>query len=363
MHIQIYEPLSAKILLLGGNGGGNAFSSFTGHGYSLPPNIDIIEVHDDDEEDDVVKDDDEEDDDHISYDNEPYEHPSTHKYYNVVEFSDDEIQEAVRDNEPHSPVFPRGPMPGGFHHNYSGTPPLPLLPQQQHHHHAPQQQHDYADLFGNLQIPVLGSLFNQRVPTPRPISPPPILAPIACYNNYTPNPLIPPSRPAPEIIYVDEDERDREVIDVDAIGSPEREPSPVFSEVEDAQRPSMDEDEDDDDGEGSNDEDDRERSPSSSPVMSRGTSLPASEDHHEADEGQFSETQNLADVLNVVKVRPSTASGLTYPFSNPAPSPPRTSPLNSITSSTTEPTPPVKSISTKRNSTPKSSLYNKTSVS
>ncbi|KAG8947002.1 hypothetical protein FRC04_011299 [Tulasnella sp. 424] len=223
---QVYEPLSARVRMLSMDTTHQSFASYTGHGYSLPPNIDIdVDIEEDHE---VYKDD------------EIEEHPSTHKFYTVQEVQDD----GDEDGSIPSPLFPRGPdarqglpplMPGGFHSIPEASPfsfnisPQSCLfePPAQVAGYLPNALSNPPQVFGPFltasgqsPLPLLGSIFRGAPP-----SLPPILPPLAQSRVRSPAP-----NPAHlEVIDVDKYDEEREIIDVDADGSPDssvREASP-----------------------------------------------------------------------------------------------------------------------------------------
>lgn len=203
-----------------------SFASYTGHGYSLPPNIDIdVDIEEDHE---VYKDD------------EVEEHPSTHKFYTVQEVQDD----ADEDASIPSPVFPRGMdprqdlpplMPGGFHSIPEASPFSFSISSQSCLFEPPAQVAGYLpnalsnppQVFGPFltasgqnPLPLLGPIFRGAPP-----SLPPILPPFAQSRVRSPAPIPVHS----EVIDVDKYDEEREFIDVDAVGSPDssvRETSP-----------------------------------------------------------------------------------------------------------------------------------------
>lgn len=195
-----------------------SFASYTGHGYSLPPNIDIdVEIEEDHE---VYKDD------------EIEEHPSTHKFYTVQEVQDD----GDEDGSIPSPLFPRGPdarqglpplMPGGFHSIPEASPfsfnisPQSCLfePPAQVAGYLPNALSNPPQVFGPFltasgqnPLPLLGSIFRGAPP-----SLPPILPPLAQSRVRSPA----PNPGHLEVIDVDKYDEEREIIDVDADGSPD----------------------------------------------------------------------------------------------------------------------------------------------
>ncbi|KAG9019862.1 hypothetical protein FRB90_003453 [Tulasnella sp. 427] len=221
---QVYEPLSARVRILPSDTT-QSFASYTGHGYSLPPNIDIdVEIEEDHE---VYMDDDA---------NEP---PSTHKFYAVQEVQEDSDEIASLP----SPVFPRGldagqtlppVMPGGFHDlpgasaYHFNVPPQSCLfepPLPAYLHNTSLNPSQDISPFTGAACPTPLSIL---APILRAVPPylPPVLPPIiqSRFRPTIPNPLT-----AQEIINIEDDGEEKEVIDVDAVGSPDssvREMSP-----------------------------------------------------------------------------------------------------------------------------------------
>ncbi|KAG8962972.1 hypothetical protein FRC00_008244 [Tulasnella sp. 408] len=221
---QIYEPLSARVRILSMDATHQSFASYTGHGYSLPPNIDVdVDIEED----------------HEVYKDDEAEHPSTHKFYAVQEVQEDADERA---SVP-SPIFPRGLdarqdlpplMPGGFHGIPEASPFGFNLSSQSCLFEPPQ----VAGFLSSV-LPNPPQDFNPFIPAPAP-APLPILGPILRGGPPPFPPVLPPlaqSRFRPhatipvhaEVIDVDDQVDDREVIDVDAVGSPDssvRETSP-----------------------------------------------------------------------------------------------------------------------------------------
>ncbi|KAG8935304.1 hypothetical protein FRC01_003055 [Tulasnella sp. 417] len=222
---QMYEPLSARVRILSAETAHPSFASYTGHGYSLPPNIDLdVDVEEDLE---VYKDDE-------------AEHPSTHKFYAVQEVQEDTDETA---SVP-SPIFPRGLearhdlpplMPGGFHSIPEASPfsfnlssqscifdPPAQVPSFLSNvlPNPPQDFSPFIAASSQAPLPILGPIL-RGAPPPFP----PLLPPIT-------QPRVRTHVPIPahiEVIDLDDQADEREVIDVDAVGSPDssvREASP-----------------------------------------------------------------------------------------------------------------------------------------
>lgn len=222
---QIYEPLSARVRILSMDTTHQSFASYTGHGYSLPPNIDLdIDIEED----------------HEVYKDDEAEHPSTHKFYAVQEVQEDADESA---SVP-SPIFPRGLdlrqdlpplMPGGFHGISEASPFSFNLSSQSCLFEPPAQvagflssvlpnpPQDFSPFMaapGQAHLPILGSIL-RGAPPPFP----PLLPPIT-QSRVRLHAAVPVHA---EVIDVDDQVDEREVIDVDAVGSPDssvRETSP-----------------------------------------------------------------------------------------------------------------------------------------
>ncbi|KAG8906908.1 hypothetical protein FRB99_005791 [Tulasnella sp. 403] len=241
----VYEPLSAKVRIITTDAPVlPSHNSFTGHGYTLPPNIDddFMDMEDDPE---VFKD-----------DNEEVEDPSTHKHYTEVELADeDEHAEELDSSEiesvpspliqkesqlvPSVITSPEASLSFG-----SNSAPRPLTPHP--FSMAPQYPislfpSDVPPLFA---APPWRQNFFPGMDFPiRPAAPPP-LNPVHSFISITHNhnpipplfhPLPPPineaAKPRNEIepINLDAPPPPQEVIDVDAVGSPDIDASSPLS--------------------------------------------------------------------------------------------------------------------------------------